>query len=648
MLNERQIKLLQKLLLHSETFTHIQTMAEELHCSEKTVRNDLKTLHYFLGEHSEAELLRKPGLGVQVAITEEDKRHIFSLLHKRSSHEETDHLLEIGYRLLVEEKPQTIQGLAKEFFMSVKEIKESIAVISDWLATFELELISKLRLGLTIAGDELKRRSAVAHLSELVAKDKTASDSLVRLFPQHEVSFIRKAIADRLNAWSWEISAEKRESLMIHALIIMKRVRQSSTIVMKENERKEARDAEEYRMAEELAEVIKDKLKLSLPESEKVYFTLHLISCSDSYFLRQNSNKEALMKDILEQLTTQLQILTMTNFKEDVILLEGLKVHLPSTIHRVVHGFAIRNPMLEEIKKMYPYMFSMMVMALEEVNESYDIYIPEDEAGYLVLHFQASIERLQKKREQKKRALIVCELGVGMSHLLEAKLEQTYKGMEVIGCIAAPKLDNMLETHSVDLVLSTRELTQQKVPVLVISPLLQAEDRRKLDAYLQYEEQKPLFSSSMADWLKKGETAIGIEPVHRYELIEKLGRELVRKGTVSEDFPQRAVMRERTSSTSLGNGIAIPHAPPEEIYESSVSLAIFNKPIEWGREQVTIVFLLAIAEKDQGSIRSLMHMISRMGTEASVLEQLNQAQTLEEVESIFNNHSYYRSSGKNE
>ena len=49
--------------------------------------------------------------------------------------------------------------------------------------------------------------------------------------------------------------------------------------------------------------------------------------------------------------------------------MNGLKVHLYTTMNRLHYGLAVSNPMLAEIKKMYPYMFDRVIMALEEVGE---------------------------------------------------------------------------------------------------------------------------------------------------------------------------------------------------------------------------------------------------------------------------------------
>src|SRR5699024_4282106 len=117
--------------------------------------------------------------------------------------------------------------------------------------------------------------------------------------------------------------------------------------------------------------------------------------------------------------------------------------------------------------------------------------IPEDEAAYLVLHFQASIERLEKQREMKKRVLIVCHMGVGMSRLLQAKIEQQYAGIDILDCIGQMELQAYLSQHEVDFIISTVSVDHVSIPSIVVSPLLEANDKARLNQFFQTLESKP-------------------------------------------------------------------------------------------------------------------------------------------------------------
>ncbi len=108
----------------------------------------------------------------------------------------------------------------------------------------------------------------------------------------------------------------------------------------------------------------------------------------------------------------------MLDFHKDQELINGLNIHLDPVLKRLSYDLSVSNPMLHDIKKMYPYLFHLIIDVLEDINQTFDLCIPEEEAAYLTLHFQATIERSRRSSHNPKRTIIVCHMGIGMSQLL--------------------------------------------------------------------------------------------------------------------------------------------------------------------------------------------------------------------------------------
>ncbi|MFG5456490.1 HTH domain-containing protein, partial [Enterococcus faecalis] len=60
-MNTRQKDILNLLLSEPDDYLVVQDFADRVKCSEKTIRNDLKTIEDYLNQHSDAQLIRKPG-----------------------------------------------------------------------------------------------------------------------------------------------------------------------------------------------------------------------------------------------------------------------------------------------------------------------------------------------------------------------------------------------------------------------------------------------------------------------------------------------------------------------------------------------------------------------------------------------------------
>ena len=64
-----------------------------------------------------------------------------------------------------------------------------------------------------------------------------------------------------------------------------------------------------------------------------------------------------------------------------------LTYHINFAIERVSQGIEPQNALLWEIKRFYPQEFQLGIYALELIQDRLDILLPEDEAGFIALHF---------------------------------------------------------------------------------------------------------------------------------------------------------------------------------------------------------------------------------------------------------------------
>ncbi len=62
-------------------------------------------------------------------------------------------------------------------------------------------------------------------------------------------------------------------------------------------------------------------------------------------------------------------------------------------------------------------------------------------------------------------------------------------------------------------------------------------------------------------------------------------------------------------STYLDNGFAIPHGSPEFVEETTITILILDKPINWGNQKVDIIVLLMIKEEDTRKVESVMELV---------------------------------------
>ncbi|MFK9093051.1 BglG family transcription antiterminator [Bacillus salipaludis] len=625
-MNNRQQELLRIILMNEEVALHIKDLAEQLDCAEKTVRNDLDRLEEFLHDYPNAKLTRRPGFGISLEINEDERRQILISLFSSQPKTNEERLFEMAFQLLTNKKSITLQFFADRYFMPKAAIKKDIETIIEWLQRFDLVLVSKQRLGHVIEGSERQKRNALARLSELTPSSSQEKNYVLQLFLPYEISAVKKALVDMRDKFSLAFTDEALESLQIHALIMLKRIRQRSPVSIQPSEREMAAKRKEYHYANWFFEQFEPIFQVIIPEEERVYFTWHLISSKrteeEAGQVYQYDDETA---SVVRTLIDRLSKLIVVDFATDSTLTNGLAVHLHSVINRMKYGFPITNPLLSNIKKMYPFMFNMVILTLEEIQQTYQFDIPEDEAAYLVLHFQASIERMESKKALRKKALIVCHLGMGMSYPLEAKIEQQYQDIEVHACIGKAEVNEYVRLHRPDFIISTVPLEKIKVEHIVISPLFGQEDQRKLSQFVEkLKRQKHDFQGPyiFSKYLTEELVFMKVEREHRYEVVEMMATSLFQKGFVNKEFIHSAVNRERISATAIGGGIAIPHGNPALVERSAIAAAILKDPIDWGNEKVSLVFLLAISKDNQGDNRGIIGKMASLSESPIVVNML--------------------------
>jgi mannitol/fructose-specific phosphotransferase system IIA component (Ntr-type) len=87
-------------------------------------------------------------------------------------------------------------------------------------------------------------------------------------------------------------------------------------------------------------------------------------------------------------------------------------------------------------------------------------------------------------------------------------------------------------------------------------------------------------------------TFVKMKAKTKEEVLETVCNAMKEQGVVTEKFFDTVMERESKTTTTIGNGVSLPHGSPAEVNESKVAIAILDEPIMWDNEPVEMVFLL--------------------------------------------------------
>ena len=118
-------------------------------------------------------------------------------------------------------------------------------------------------------------------------------------------------------------------------------------------------------------------------------------------------------------------------------------------------------------------------------------------------------------------------------------------------------------------------------------------------------------------------------------ILEKISDLLSRPSGVNrDDIFKKLYEREKLGSTSIGKGVAIPHARIENIEYPFLSIIILNEPVEFDNIDsldVDIIVSIIVPEKNYNNHLELLAQLSSKLDDPSVRKELRQARNSSQI-----------------
>lgn len=603
---ERQKKIIELFLNNYDTYLNANEIAQHLTVSNRTIRSDIK---YINNDFLKSLIISVKSRGYMLNTEDYEIDDINTLL-KSLDEKDSEILINLGYHLLMQNSAITLNKLEKEYHISRTKLLDYLSRIQAWCEKFNVKIEIKRKKGISISGSVNSINNAILHLNQLSEKDNSVEDLILNELPKSHINIIFNIVQENLEKYRINTSAFKIKQLVIHLILIMKR---------KEPEKISWKiDQEALEIAEKCTSEINSKLKYNLnAETSKLF----------SFFISYHFNKFELgvekifIKSYINRLINLMEENVGVKFSEDKLLKENLYSHFSRTYLRLTKNIYLNNPLVNNIKKLYPFIFSVLFEVIETLHKESNITLSEDEIAFLTIHFQSSIER---NEEEQFRVVIACYYGLGVSNLLEAKISKLNKQINVIDIIKLEEV-NGYDFSNTDLLVTTNEIDKSKIMndinVLIVTPLFSKEDENKFKYYMN-EKRNPISINNKLDNINIiVETDKG-NYNNTLSIFKRVNEILKNNKAIENEYIDSVLEREKFSSTYIGNDIAIPHGNPEKVLKSHIIIFKSKKDIKWKQYNVNLVFFLAISKKDLAVAKSFIQSIAQL-SEIEVKRMIN-------------------------
>jgi len=625
-LNSRQRDIL-LYFLETDSYGTLGDLAERLNVSVRTLQRELSELEPVI-EQWGLKFDKKAGLGLKLAGDRAIRDEMLSVLEQDSTHKTytpEERQFMIKQLLLSSKDPVKLYYLSSKLCVTESTISYDLNRIEPWLGKSGIRLVRKPGLGVYIEGNEKQIRAAIADLLyEKVPHDqllellhaqasnrtekleRSIRDRLLHFIEPQWLFKIEQVIQDLERKWGYDMADSAYVGFVVHLALAVQRFKNNEEITIEHDIFEKLKTTSEYALATELAAALSSKLELSIPESEIGYITMHLLGArSKNVFSTEFSHSR--INEYVSQMISVMERELKLNLENDLALTDNLVTHLTSAVQRIELGMTIRNPLLEHVKQQYSDIFEATRKASKVLERQIGAPVPDEEIGYLAMHFGTAILRKRETVFERRRVLLVCSSGIGASRLLSAQLEKKLPQLHVVDTISLFQLEEWLRTHSpVDLVISTMSIHQTEasgsVAIAVVNPFLTDDDIAYLENKLNVlptkgrpysEEQTDIeeaveqvegFGKALASLLNKITVFENVSPSNKQELIQLVltlveeHYEVIDAATLRRDLERREelgpVLLEEEKAAML-------HCRSEGIGEMCICVLKLNQDVNW-------------------------------------------------------------------
>ena len=604
-MNARQIFLLEFLLKQHEYLSANQ-LAEKYGVSTKTVYQDIDKLNDFFDEGElKSRIVKVPRKGIKLSADEERKQiHSLLLVNKHESgvqdfspeYRES----ELIKRLFINQEDLDIYDFAEEMYVTESTVHRDIDKLEKNLGQFDLKIRIK-HDQLFVDGDEWNIRKALQSYV-IQAQSLGREEKIERFFSEKDIEICYEAISRLSQKYHHQFSEEYSCLLLVECLVFKKRTENNNCLTERtSNLINDLNHLEVYFFSGELLESIINKSfsEISPYEIEAMAYSLLAYG-----FSIQSADYIQSIDHQVNELIQKVSNLLSLDLSKDNHLKLMLSNHISKMIFRLRNQIYITNPALEEIKKQYSSLFNVIWIAIRGLSKYYEINISNEELAFIVIHFQLAIEKIVKPLN----IVVICQNGIATSELIMSKLHKIFDSDAKITNINARELD-FYDLSNIDLIISTIALPEVKVPVIEVSPILTKDEIESIRSF--YSEHMTdnytlmrtsldgrKFNLESLQTLIKKPSLIRETVKSKKECIEKMIRECDATNRRIKEFKESILERETLGSTSVYTGVALPHCDPRFVEQSELIVMTLDKPINWGKNNVKLIILIAVAEND--------------------------------------------------
>lgn len=426
-------------------------------------------------------------------------------------------------------------------------------------------------------------------------------DILEKNFDHEDVAKLSEIINSLMAASNYQLNDFSYINLMIHLLILLESVRNNKTLITR-NWFSSWLTEDKAKLVTQMIQRIEETFAITLNQHERE--EIHMIFQANANYIPANNYDE------LAQIVGSDLVAPINHILQDVYETYGIhlgnesfvvpfSLHISGLYSRAKQQTALKNPMMETLKKDYPIVYDIAVYISLRLNQLLNIAVTEDECAYIALHIGAELEN-QKRNATKIATVLVCPKYMNLDEKLYEAIQHHFGNQLVIQSVYSDPLK--IKENNFELMITTLAVPPtEEYAVIKVAPLFSTPQKMMMMeaiSDLQQMKKRRILKKNFDDFFQPQFFITNGDFRDGHDLLATMCQKLTTAGIVTPEFLTHVLEREEASSTAFG-AIAIPHSVQMEAQRTMISIAIFKNGLPWGSNKVHVVLLAAINEVDR-------------------------------------------------
>lgn len=417
----------------SEKGIAIKDFLEKLGCGKRTLYYDIENIndwmkHYGLGKVSTSGAVIRAEIRNAAALDKQLRG-------------ETTYFLSIAERLAMEivhialsSEIITINQLIESSGVSKNTVLSDLKKVREILDRWGLSLHSTIKSGYLIQGEEMTIRKMLGeqfqHLSSPAGEvyvSKFLQKHLVSLY-QNEIDF-DELCRCLIKQYETDIQGDYILAniglikIMIQVSLI--RSRKGHIIRLSSDEQLALMKSLSFRSVEFSLQKLRVH-GVEVPILETYYITSLFLGIQTTDFLSQEQENTFIV-GFAEKLVLNFERIACLSFPNRERLQKQLSHHIRPMYYRIKYGIPDKNPLVKDIKSMYPFVFDFTRKAIEEIKINLPAEeVSEDELAYLCVYFVSNLNEkcIEQQDSDNRGVLIVGAENMAVAILMREQLRE--------------------------------------------------------------------------------------------------------------------------------------------------------------------------------------------------------------------------------